>query len=226
MKSKNILIIAAHPDDELLGCAGTVNKFIKNKYEATSLILGEGLGARGKASAGKLKTLKDHSKKANKIIGVNHVLFENLPDNMFDSVPLLKITKIVEKHILKLSPDIIFTHFENDLNIDHRLTFSAVMTACRPQPGFKHPDIYSFEIPSSTDYGDFSLKNAFVPNTYFDIKDEIELKLSALKEYKTEMRDYPHTRSIEGINLLAKYRGLKVGLEFAEAFQLVRKVSN
>jgi LmbE family N-acetylglucosaminyl deacetylase len=226
MPNKTILIIAAHPDDELLGCAGTVRKYIKRGYKTVSVILGEGMRSRGKITDSSLKKLKADACNANKKVGIDKVCFESLPDNQFDSVPLLKIIKIVEKYFAQYSPDIIFTHFAHDLNVDHRLTFQAVMTACRPQPGFKHPDIYSFEVPSSTDYNEIDIQNVFVPNTYIDINEEIDLKLSALALYKTEMKEYPHSRSIEGIKIMAQSRGAKVGLRFAEAFQLVRSVKN
>lgn len=221
---KTILIIAAHPDDELLGCAGTVHKYVQQGATAVSVILGEGLRARGKASGKQLTELKKHAVDANAKIGISKVYFESLPDNQFDSVPILKIIKIIEKYIGQYSPDVIFTHFSNDLNVDHQLTFKAVMTACRPQPGFKHPDIYCFEVSSSTDYALISVHNAFVPNVYVNIENEIDVKLAALAKYKTEMRSFPHTRSIAGVKILAQCRGVAVGLKFAEAFQLIRRI--
>ena len=225
MKDKKIiLIIAAHPDDELLGCAATVYKYVQQGATAVSVILGEGLRARGKASGKQLSELKKHAIDANAKIGVSKVHFDNLPDNQFDSVPILKIIKIIEKYIAKYSPDIVFTHFSNDLNVDHQLTFKAVITACRPQPGFKHPDIYCFEVPSSTDYALISMHSAFVPNVYINIENEIDIKLAALAKYKTEMRSFPHTRSIAGIKILSQYRGVAAGLKFAEAFQLIRRI--
>ena len=223
-KRKTVLIIAAHPDDELLGCAGTVRKYVEEGWEAVSLILGEGLRSRGKAGVSKIKELKRHALAANAQIGISEVCFEGLPDNSFDSIPLLTIIKKVEKYVARFSPDVIFTHFAKDLNIDHRLTFQAVMTACRPQPGVKHPEIYCFEVPSSTDYGQFSPDNAFSPNTFINIEKEIDLKLKALSNYTTEMRSAPHSRSLAGIKVLAQYRGAMAGLRYAEAFLLIRKI--
>src|SRR6185503_7438626 len=224
MADKTILIIAAHPDDELLGCAGTVCKYIEQGYKAVSVILGEGMTSRGESFRSKLKELQGHAQLANKTIGIKTVHFESFPDNQFDSRPLLEIIKVVEKYVAKYKPSIIFTHFDGDLNVDHYQTFQAVMTACRPQPGFDHPDIYCFEVPSSTDYNDIRQETAFVANVYEDISATIDLKIKALAHYKTEMRDYPHSRSLEAIRILAQYRGVKVGLKFAEAFKLVRKI--
>ena len=225
MKSKkNILIVAAHPDDELLGCGGTVLKLKKVGYHVTSLILGEGATSRSNHQKSDVKKLRKDALKANQLIGIEKVHFADFTDNRFDSISLLKVIKLVEKYIARYSPEIIFTHHQHDLNIDHRITFQAVLTACRPVPGFKHPDIYSFEIPSSTDWNEIHQMNAFVPNVFVNIKDEIEKKMAALACYKTEMRPYPHSRSIEGIRILAQFRGIRVGLEYAEAFQLIRSL--
>src|SRR5262245_40288742 len=127
MASKTLLIIAAHPDDELLGCAGTVKKYIARGYKAVSVILGEGMTSRGEKFRAKIDGLRDNALKANKTVGIKTVHFENLPDNRFDSKPLLDVVKIVEKYIAQYQPEIIFTHFGKDLNVDHQQTFKAVM---------------------------------------------------------------------------------------------------
>ncbi len=179
--------------------------------------------SRGKVAQKAVNQLHRDALKANHLIGIKTVHFENLPDNQFDSVPLLEVVKRVEKYITQYKPDIVLTHFAGDLNIDHEITFKAVMTACRPQPQFKHPDIYTFEIPSSTDYGECLGSNHFVANVYVDVAQTIDLKIKALACYSSEMRPFPHSRSLEGIRTLALYRGIKVGLFFAEAFQLIRR---
>ncbi len=224
-KNKTVLIVAAHPDDELLGCGATVAKLIQQGAQAISVILGEGMTSRDVIQEKAVPNLHKDALKANEIIGIKKVHFENLPDNRFDTVALLDIVKLVEKYVRTYSPDILLTHFEYDLNVDHGITFRAVMTACRPQPGFKYPDIYTFEIPSSTDYSEIQPQNMFVPNVHIDVSEHIDLKLKALAAYHTEMRDYPHTRSLEAIKVMAQHRGVKVGLKFAEAFQLIRKIS-
>jgi LmbE family N-acetylglucosaminyl deacetylase len=225
MKEDVVLVIAAHPDDEILGCGATLIKLKKEKRKIYALILGEGMTSRGEEYKEKIKELRDSAKKSSTIIGLDKIYFENLPDNKFDSIPLLDIIKIVERYIYKIKPDIIFTHHKGDLNIDHRLTYQSVLTACRPRADIKHPTIYSFEIPSSTEYNVNGDENIFKPNYFVKIsKTDMEKKKLALSEYKTEIRKYPNSRSIKGVEIMAKDWGRKIGTEYAEAFELVREI--
>lgn len=221
---KRILIIAAHPDDEVLGCGGVAAKYAALKDEVYCLILGEGENSRSnQIEKLKIKKLQQDGQAAAEILGIKEIFFHNFPDNSFDSVPLLSIIKIIEEYLKKIKPNIIYTHFENDLNIDHRLTFQAVLTACRPCNNFSPKEIYSFEVLSSTEW-QAKQRKQFTPNYYVDIKNTISKKKEALKKYRSEIRDYPHSRSVEGIEIQARYRGLEAGLESAEAFCLVRKI--
>jgi len=222
--SKKILIVASHPDDEVLGCFGTVARLIKEGYEAYTLILGEGKTSRDKQRVVKnkideLKLLNTEIHKANKVIGIKKVFIESFPDNRFDSVDLLDIIKVISKVKEEVEPNIIFTHFENDLNIDHRITYQAVTTATRPMEDECVKEIYSFEILSSTEW---NYPLSFSPDTYYDISNTIDLKIDAMKEYKSELCEYPHPRSLESIGLNAKYQGMRVGKEYVEAFKCVR----
>ena len=219
-----ILIISAHPDDEVLGCGGTVERLNKEGHTIYTLILGEGVTSRDdlrdiKKREKNILELKGEAKKANAILGVKEVFFHNFPDNRFDTVPFLDIVKVIEKIKNNIKPDIIFTHYEKDLNIDHQITYRAVITATRPLEEETVKEIYSFEIPSSTEW---SYPLSFSPNTFYDISETIDIKLKALEEYKTELKKYPHPRSLEGVKLIAKYWGMKVGLEYAEPFKVVR----
>lgn len=221
---KKILVVAAHPDDEVLGCGGTVARLVRQGYAAFTLILGEGITSRENVGDRQKKQkeiikLKKQAKKANKIIGVKKVFFFDLGDNRFDMVPLLDIVNIVEKVKNGVKPDIVFTHYRKDLNIDHQITYKAVITATRPIKGETVKEIYSFETPSSTEW---SYPLSFCPNVFFDISKNINIKLKALKKYKTELRDFPHPRSLKGVELAAKFRGMNVGLEYAEAFESIR----
>lgn len=224
MKNKKILIVAAHPDDEMLGCFGTVARLILLGYEAYTLILGEGKTSRDKTrnvsnKADELKTLNSEILKANEAIGIKDVFTENFADNRFDSVDLLDIVKAVDKVKNLIKPDIIFTHFANDLNIDHRITYNAVLTATRPMTDECVREIYSFEILSSTEW---NYPQSFAPDVFYDITQTLSLKQKAMSIYASELRKYPHPRSVDGIELIAKYHGMRVGLEYAEAFKAVR----
>jgi len=223
MEDKNrILVIAAHPDDEVLGCGGTILKHIKNGDEVSILILGEGETSR--SSDIDIKKRERQAKKVAKLMNVKNLFLEKLPDNKFDSIPLLGIVKGVEKIITKVRPNIIYTHFSHDLNVDHRLTFQAVLTACRPQPNFGVKKILAFETPSSTEWQIKDGKSQFSPTVYNNITDFINKKIEILKIYKDESREYPHPRSIKSVKILAQYRGIEVGYKYAEAFQLIRNI--
>lgn len=221
---KKILVVGAHPDDEILGCGGTLINHIRNRDTVYSLILGEGITSRSTSrnlskDKKKLSEIKLHAISANKLIGVKKLYFGNFPDNRFDSVNLLDLTKYIESIFTAIKPDIVYTHFYNDLNIDHRLTFQAVVTACRP---YKNKcEIYCFETLSSTDFSP-GRKN-FNPNYFVDISKSINKKIQALKKYKTEIKKYPFIRSDKNIMTLAQYRGLNVGIKYCEAFELICK---
>ncbi|MBF0558393.1 MAG: PIG-L family deacetylase [Nitrospirae bacterium] len=223
---KKILVVAAHPDDEILGCGGTIARLAGEGCEAYSLILGEGITSRddkrvrGKRSED-IKQLKGQISRADKIVGIKKVFAYDLPDNRFDTVALLDIIKIIESVMNTIKPDIIFTHYKRDLNIDHQLTYQAAITAARPSAEESVREIYSFEIPSSTEWG-FPL--SFSPDVFFDIENTLKLKLKAMAEYKTELKDFPHPRSLKGITMNAGQWGMKIGLRYAEAFECVRVI--
>lgn len=224
--NKKILIIAAHPDDEVLGCFGTVARFIKEGYEAYTLILGEGKTSRDEERRPEIKKneieiLNTEIQKANSIIGIKKVFVESFPDNRFDSVDLLDIIKVISRIKDEINPDIIFTHYENDLNIDHQITYKAVITATRPMENESVKEIYSFEVLSSTEW---KYPLSFSPDVFFDISDTIDLKINSMREYASELCEYPHPRSLEGIELNAKYNGLRVGKKYVEAFKSVRVI--
>ena len=224
--SKKILIVVAHPDDEVLGCFGTVARFINEGYEAYTLILGEGKTSRDEKrilsdKQDEIKVLNIEIKNANDLIGIKKVFIENFPDNRFDSVDLLDIIKVISKVKDEIQPDIIFTHYENDLNIDHQITYKAVITATRPMENESVKEIYSFEILSSTEW---NYPLSFTPDIFFDISDTLNLKIDSMKKYASELCKYPHPRSLDGIELNAKYQGMRVGKKYVEAFKTVRVI--
>jgi len=221
---KKILVVVAHPDDEILGCGGTVARMIKEGHEVFTLILGEGITSRDekrdtKRRKKEIKELNKQVYEANKVIGVKKVFTYDFPDNRFDTVALLDIVKVIEKIKNDIKPNIIFTHYEKDLNIDHQITYKAVITATRPLQNEPVKEIYSFEVLSSTEY---SYPLSFSPDVFFDVSRTINLKLEAMKKYKSEIKGSTHPRSPEAVKSNARLQGIKVGLNYAESFKVVR----
>ncbi len=224
---KKILVVAAHPDDEMLGPGGTIHNLVSNKKtSAFALILSKGIYSRAsnKNSKNILKQEKNIIK-ATSIIGFKNVNTLDLPDNRFDSVDLLEIVRLIEEHIRKIKPNIIFTHHSMDLNIDHRRTHQAVITATRPLPKREPISVFTYETPSSTEWQSNDNDKAFLPNFYFEIeKKDLKAKQKALKEYTTECKAYPHPRSLKSLEIIAQRWGTNIGVEYAEAFRLVRHI--
>lgn len=221
-----VLIVAAHPDDEILGCGGTIARLVSEGVSVFTLILGEGVTSRDRKrqTGGRqrdINKLRGEAKKANQKIGVKDTFAFDFPDNRFDTVPLLDIVKIIEEIKAKILPQAIYTHHENDLNIDHQITYRAVLTATRPLIDEVVKEIYSFYVPSSTEW---SCPQKFLPNVYVDISNTLKQKLKAMEEYQSELRNFPHPRSLKGIELIASYWGLISGLLYAEPFELVRMI--
>lgn len=219
---KKILVIAAHSDDEALGCAGTMTKHIADGDSVYVLFMTNGVGAR-KTNERNTHERKKIAEKACALIGVKAMENFNFPDNKMDSIPLLNIIQVVEEKIRSIQPEIIYTHHIGDLNIDHQITHKAVLTACRPEPKFCVEAIYTFEVLSSTEWQEPE-KNPFHPNVFVNISEHIEMKRAILEIYSDEMRKEPHSRSIENAIRLNAVRGNSVGVEFAEAFMLVREI--
>lgn len=226
---KRVLVVAAHPDDEVLGCGGTIIRHAESGDEVHILVMAEGLTSRSdmrdaEAYATELKELHGNSQKAASIMGAASVELLNFPDNRMDSVDLLDVVKAVEKKKTEICPDIVYTHHAGDVNVDHKITHEAVVTACRPLPGETVRRILFFEIVSSTEWQIQTAENAFRPNWYVNIEKYLAKKMEALRCYDSEMREYPHSRSYEAVEILAKMRGLCTGCSEAEAFMLGRNI--
>ncbi len=224
----SVLVIAAHPDDEILGCGGTMARLRAEGHDVKIAILGEGMTSRSRTRAetdpALLCKLREHSRRAAEVVGVEDLFVYELPDNRFDTLPILDVVKVVEDLIQRHSPDTIFTHGFADLNVDHRVTHRAVLTATRPVEGHCVRNLYAFEIPSSTDWSFHRMRPGFEPNTFFNIESTIETKKRAMACYETEVLAFPHPRSLEGLELVARRWGTVVGCRAAEAFELVRSV--
>jgi len=226
--TKRILIIAAHPDDEVLGCGGTIARYAKEGQDVFIAILGEGITSRyesrDQADKKALRELHEKSLSVGKYLGTKEVYSFDFPDNRFDTIPLLDIVKKIESLIEKIKPDTIFTHHIGDLNIDHSITFRAVLTATRPVPECPVKSLYTFEIPSSTEWAFAQMSHAFSPNFFVDIKDMLNDKVKAMALYDDEIRLFPHPRSIESIKNHAMNWGTVVGVSAAEAFEMIRMI--
>lgn len=225
MNFGKVLVVAAHPDDEVLGCGGTMARFASLGRQVHVAILGEGLNARGKAVDEEFVNLRKQAEDAAKTMGVAGVSFFGLPDNKFDSLPLLDVIKIVETEIDRLKPEAVFTHHASDLNIDHSVTHRAVLTATRPvNPDVSCRALFTFEVPSATEWS-FGQFGDFQPNVFVDVSETLEAKVQAMSCYSDEMRPFPHPRSAELIRALAQVRGSAAGVPAAEAFELVRWIA-
>lgn len=227
IRTERILIVAAHPDDEVLGCGATIAKYTKAGVRVSVLLLGEGpLSRYEKREEGlhqkDVVGVPSFIERASHILGVEKVFAFQFPDNKFDTVPLLELVKTVAKVKEALQPTIIFTHHRADLNIDHRLTHQAVITACRPIEGETVREIYSWENPSSTEWNH---PNLFQPNMFMDVHETLAKKIEALRCYETEVRTFPHPRSEEALRALAAWRGSTAGIRTAEAFEVVRIIA-
>lgn len=228
MKNKTVLVIAAHPDDEILGCGGTMRRHIEVGDSIHCLILAEGITSREQNSTihnqDALSDLATAARQANEIIGVSSLILHNFPDNRMDSLPLLSVVKVVEQFVDKLKPSIVYTHYGNDLNIDHRITSQAVVTACRPSVVNTVEKLLFFEVPSSTEWQIDRGHGCFHPNWFVDITNTLGCKVEALEAYASEMCKWPHPRSIKAVEHLAHWRGATAGCEAAEAFMLARYI--
>lgn len=225
---KIVLVVAAHPDDEILGVGGTVARHVASGDKVYAIILGEGQTSRGEhredISQDVVRELHQNTMESAKAVGYTDVYFENFPDNRFDQVDLLDIVKAVEKKVRELKPDIVYTHYSGDLNIDHQYTARAVLTATRPIGDYCVSEIYAFETLSSSEWNfDYSAQPAFCPNVFVDITDYYANKENAMNCYVSELCEFPHPRSLKGMDVLSKTRGMAAGMERAEAFMLVRK---
>jgi len=225
------LVIAAHPDDEVLGCGGTIAKFAASGTPVHLAFLADGVGARNQTAANRspaeqqaLDRRRTAAQQSADILGAASVSFDDLRDNQLDSIPLLEITQRVEALMAQHRPSTLFTHHAGDLNIDHRRVHQAVVTACRPQQGQPVRTLLTFEVPSSTEWQPPGSGSTFAPNWFVDISATLEQKLAALDAYTEELRDWPHPRSRQGVEYLARWRGATVGCEAAEAFVLARQL--
>jgi LmbE family N-acetylglucosaminyl deacetylase len=223
-----VLVVAAHPDDEVLGCGATLARLAMEGDEVHIAIMGEGVTSRhaqrAQAAPEQLARLHEQARAAASKIGAKEVVLYKLPDNRLDTVPMLDLVKLVEGLVEKLGPEVIYTHHPGDLNIDHGLVHRAVLTATRPMAGQPVREIYAFEVPSSTEWAFQRLGPTFRPNVFVDVTRTLENKIAAMSCYEAETRKFPHPRSPEALRAIAVRWGSVAGCQAAEAFELMRLV--
>lgn len=227
-----VMVIAAHPDDEVLGCGATVQKLVSRGWKANLVIMSAGVSGRhllNETTTDDVQrdqaALSAQTRRAASVIGYQGIDTFDFPDNRMDTVGRMDLVHAIRPIIEREKPDLVLTHHPGDYNWDHTVTFDAVMMAarCNP-PEFSPSEIRTFEVLSSTERAWQESSRIFAPNLYVDIARNIDAKKLAMSYYEAEYRPYPHPRSIESIEYLARRRGNEVGLMYAEAFHTVRKV--
>lgn len=227
----NVLVLAAHPDDEVLGCGGAIARHAQQGDQVHIVILAEGLTSRTtqrnreQHHAG-LSDLAQAAQDASQVLGTASLTLHDFPDNRMDRCDLLDIVKVVEASIQQHNPAVIYTHHAGDVNIDHQRVHQAVVTAARPLPGHQVKTLLFFEVVSSTEWQPPGSAPMFTPNWFVDISATLSLKHKALDCYHSEMHGFPHPRSLAAVEHLARWRGATVGVEAAEAFMLGRCLVN
>jgi len=224
----NILVIAAHPDDEVLGCGGTVARLAAEKHDVFIAILGEGMTSRyanrQEADPEAVQVLRKRSQEVARMLGARDLAMYSLPDNRFDTVPLLYVVKIIEDLIARWAPQVVYTQHGGDLNVDHAVTFRATMTATRPMKGCSVRAVYAYEVASSTEWAFQQFSPPFKPNAFVDISTTLAVKIRAMEFYASESRQFPHPRSSTALKANAQRWGSVVGVPVAEAFELIRSI--
>jgi LmbE family N-acetylglucosaminyl deacetylase len=218
-----VLVVAAHTDDEALGCGGTIARHVAEGDTVYAVFMADGVTSRTGAIEEDFRGRHSAAENAREILGIKENFYIGLPNNRMDSIPLIDIIQKLEPIINELKPDIIYTHHHGDLNVDHRITQQAVMTVSRPQPKSTVKEILCFEVLSSSEWA-APAQEPFLPSVFTDISDYLEKKIQALQAYQIEMRNKPHSRSISHVEYLARHRGYTVGLTAAEAFVSLRQI--
>ncbi len=229
MLEGTVLVVAAHPDDEVLGCGGTIARMAAAGRTVHVLLLADGENARATTdgsgvAAGAVAARHVAAEKACRILGCTSVEALTLPDNRMDGLVLLDVVKEIEARISRHAPTTLLTHHGGDVNVDHRVTHQAVIVACRPVPAHSVRELLFFEVPSSTEWCPPGSGYSFVPNYFVDVAEMLDRKMAAIDAYASELRDFPHPRSKPAIEALARWRGATVGVVAAEAFVLGRKI--
>ncbi len=217
-----VLVIAPHPDDEVLGCGGTIVKHVSEGDEVYLCIVTKAYPPEW--SENEIRERRDEVLKVSKILGIKKTCFLDLPTVKLDTIPQKELNDLIGQVVNQVQPGIVYIPHRGDANRDHRLVFEAAMVATRPKPGATVSKVLCYEALSETEWVAPFVQNVFMPNVYADISAVLEIKLKAMSEYRLELKEFPHPRSVETLTALAQMRGAAVGVTAAEAFMLVREI--
>ena len=224
---KKVLVIAAHPDDEVLGVGGTVAKLSAQGVECHLLIVTDGSSAQYR-DVDDLQAIIDAKKLEAQgcadILGFKSIHYGELPDMQLDTTPHIQINQVIGKVVEQVQPDTVFTHFWGDVNLDHQNVYKSTLVVVRPVMGQVVKELYCYRVPSSTEWTPNKADTMFMPNYFVDIEQFAEQKYKAFACYTTELREYPHPRSVQYLRETDKAAGLRVGMLAAEEFILLRKL--
>ena len=221
---RRVLVIAPHPDDEVLGCGGTVAKHVQIGDEVYLCIVTKAYPPEWPEA--EMGDRKGEVLDASQILGIKKTYFLDLPTVKLDTIPQKELNDLITQTVNEVQPEVVYIPHKGDVNKDHGLVFDAAMVAIRPRPGSLIKRVLSYETLSETEWAAPFMENVFIPNVYVDISETLEVKLKAMSEYRSELKEFPHPRSPEAISALAKIRGSSIGVKAAEAFMLVREAWN
>lgn len=217
-----VLVLAAHPDDEILGAGGALARHARAGDEVHAMVISDGAASR--YGDGMVEELQEQARRASAEIGFASLRLEALPDQRLETLPLIELTQRLEAVIDELRPDIVYTHFPEDVNNDHRVVARAAWTACRPYRAPFVRRFLVFDTASSTEWAWPLTGSAFSPNNYVDITETLDVKMRAIACYKSELREYPHPRSERALRERAAFWGSHIGRAAAEPFILLREI--
>jgi LmbE family N-acetylglucosaminyl deacetylase len=217
---KRVLVIAAHPDDEVLGAGATIARLAREGAEVHVAIVTEGCSAQYPGRPDLILVKQTQARSALDILGGGELHFGGLPDMKLDTVPLVEVNRFLEEVVTRVDPDIVFTHHAHDLNRDHRVVHEASMIACRPDARRPVRALYAYDVLGVTNFG--GVAPSFTPNVFFEAHAFLDHKVRALRAYDVEIRPFPHPRSPEGLEAQGRVYGVLSGTLWAEAFQVIR----
>jgi LmbE family N-acetylglucosaminyl deacetylase len=217
-----VLVIAPHPDDEILGCGGTIARLSQSGAAVVVAIVTRGMAPQ--FSDEFVANIRVEAKTSHAMVGVTETVYLDLPAAALETVPATKLNGTLAKLVQDVRPDTLFVPFVGDIHTDHQLTFLAAMVAARPRDKYAPKRIYAYETLSETNWYAPGVTPAFVPNVFIDITEPLELKIDAFRCFESQVKIFPDERSIEAIRALATVRGASMYLKAAEAFMLIRQI--